>query len=113
MPKPVMTIPFGRIERSFDLASYWLGAKWCPAVDRKSKAAGSGYTIRVFKSETRNGANVTITYDYFELGSDGTVLVAPRGYARDFKPGRITGLDEALTRYTKPAPDARRINVGL
>ena len=107
MPKPVPTIPFGRIERSFELASYWFGNTWCPAVVAKE----NGYRIRVIKSETLSGSSRNVTYDYFELAADGTVLVAPRGYARDYKPAQITGLDEAVTRYATAPADARRFVV--
>lgn len=103
--KPPREIPFTDIEDEFQLGSYWWGDKPIPAVDK----TGDGYRIRVVKSITVNGPNTSFTYDYFELAADGTVLVAPRGYARDYKPGRITGLDDALTRHAEPASNAPRI----
>lgn len=41
-------ITLAEIEQQFELASYWFGAKWCPAVDKTA----FGYRIRVLKSET-------------------------------------------------------------
>jgi hypothetical protein len=96
--KTIREIPFAHIERQFELASYWFGGKWCPAVDSNDRG---GYQIRVLKGETRAGSNTTTTYDYFYLAEDGAVLTAPRGYARYFKPGRVTGLDEAVARYAE------------
>lgn len=103
--KTITDIPFAVIERTFELGSYWFGPTWCPAVDKKD----NGYRIRVIKSETLTGSSRNTTYDYFELDADGAVLVAPRGYARDFKPGRITGLDEAVAQHANAPSGARRI----
>ena len=98
--KTVREIPFSQIEGSFRLASYYFGAKWCPAVYRPDRG---GYSIRITKSEWGSG----VSYDYFELAEDGTVTTAPRGYAKDYKPGRITGLDEALSKYALPGDNER------
>ena len=109
MPKrEPRVILFAEIERTFQLASYWFGVKWCPAVDRNN----DGYSIRIVRSETRSGVNVNTTYDYFELGPDGTVNLAPRGFAKDFKPGRVDGIEDALKAYADAPAGARRINLG-
>ena len=100
-------ITMAEIEQRFNLASYWFGDRWCPAVS----SYRDGYRIRVVKSETRRGPNVSTIYDYFELDADGTVTVAPWGYARDYKPGRIVDIAAALDRYAMPQPDARRIGL--
>lgn len=106
--RPIYEIPFVRVERQFQLASYWFGERWCPAVSRKENG---DYSIRVVKSETVSGPNVSTTYDYFALSEDGAVLSAPRGYAKDFKPGRIIGMPEAVARYANPPADALRIGL--
>ena len=100
--KTMREIPFAQVEYDFHLAGYWLGSGWHPAV----KSTERGYRIRVLKSETRSGISVSTTYDYFELDADGMVRVAPRGWAKDYKPGRITGLDEAVVKYTLPEVSA-------
>lgn len=94
--RTVREIPFSRIDLAFSLASYWFGTKWCPAVWRNDDGT---YRIRVVKSQHHGRT----TYDYFELAADGTVRVVPRGYARDYKPGRVTGLDEAVATYAEPS----------
>lgn len=101
-PKPVREIPFAEIERDFELA----GLGTSPSVGLRRVPDGDGYYIRVFAGATvlANGT-VTTRYDYFHLTDDGTVLSAPRGYAKDYRPGRITGLDEALAKYTSGSVD--------
>jgi len=99
MPKTVPTIPFSMIDRRFQLASYFWGEKFCPAVARRNNG---GYLIRVLASTRGTSTSQTTTYDYFELDADGVVTAAPRGYARDYKPGRVVGLDEALAEYAAP-----------
>lgn len=102
-------ISFAEIRNVFTLAGYWFGNKWCPAVDTKD---GGGYSVRILRSENRNGINVSTTYDYFELDPAGVILVAPRGYAKDFKPCRVTDIAEVAQSFVLPDPDARRINLG-
>ena len=109
MSREPRDVTIKEIEKTFDLASYWFGQKWCPAVDRRSEG---GYHIRVVKSETRTGSNVTSSYDYFYLGDDGTITTAPRGYAKDFKPGRVVDIKVAVERFAEPREDAVRINIG-
>lgn len=105
MAKPIMNIPFTAIENNFELGSYWFGTKWCPAVIAKD----DGYRIRIVKTETLTLDGRNTTYDYFTLDADGTVLTAPRGYARDYKPARITGLDQAVIRHADAPAGARHI----
>ena len=106
-PRAVREIPFTDIEAGFRLGSMWWGSTFKPAVFRK----GDGYRIRIVKSETRYSTGSSISYDYFELAADGTVLIAPRGYARDYKPGRIAGLDEAVEKYADAAPGDLRVQL--
>ena len=93
------------IEREFRLASYWFGEKWCPAVHRKA----GGYAIRFLKSESLSLGHRSVTYDYFELDADGTITTAPRGYARDYKPGRVTDIAEAAEAFATTDRDAERV----
>ena len=106
--KTVREIPFSRIPHDFELASYfWFNGDFMPAVFAKN----GGYEIRVVKSRTVSGPNEIVTYDYFKLDADGNVLVAPRGYARDYKPGRVVGLDDAVAKYS--TPDSSTIRMRL
>jgi len=93
------------IEREFELQSYWFGEKWCPAVDRRE----TGYSIRVVRSITRTRGGESTTYDYFELDAEGLITTAPRGYSKDYKPGRVVDVDAAVARFAVPQPDAARI----
>lgn len=92
------------IEREFELASYWFGGKWCPAVHRRR----NGYAIRFLKSESLSSSHRSVTYDYFELNADGTITTAPRGYAREYKPGRVTDIEVAVERFATPDQNAER-----
>jgi hypothetical protein len=89
-----------------DEASYWFGNKWCPSVRRRDEG---GYAIRVVKSMTVSGSRKSFTFDYFYLDNDGLITVAPRGYARDYKPGRVVDIEAAVEQYATPRPDAQRI----
>lgn len=96
------------IARRFELSSYWFGRTWCPAVDRKA----SGFSIRIMKSESVSGRGRAITYDYFELDADGVITTAPRGHAKDWKPGRVIDIEAVADWYAKPQEDAMRLNLG-
>lgn len=98
-------ITLAEIEQQFELASYWFGAKWCPAVHRTA----FGYGIRFIKSQTISIGHQSVTYDYFELDADGVITTAPRGQAKDWKPGRVTDIEAAAAQYEAPQADARRI----
>jgi NAD(P)H-nitrite reductase large subunit len=102
-------ITIAEIEQQFDLASYWFGGKWCPAVYRK---VHGGYGIRVLWSVTVTGANRQVSYNYFEVDADGTITVAPRGWARAYNPGRVTDIEAAAERMATPDESADRINFG-
>jgi hypothetical protein len=96
---PPREIPFAEIEERFTLASYWFGAQWCPAVQKYERGT---YSIRVSRGESLSRGSRTDHYDYFELAADGTVDTAPRGYAKDFKPGRVVDIEVAVLRYAQP-----------
>lgn len=89
--RPIPEIPFTRLERQWDLVHFGSSR----AVGRE----GDGFYIRVLVGEEWHGDALRSKFDYFRLDADGTVRVAPRGYAKDYKPGRIAGMDEALVRY--------------
>jgi hypothetical protein len=105
-PRSVM---FAEIERRFQLggASYWFGDRWCPAVHRSD----DGFGIRVVKSLTRSGIGSNFTFDYFYLDGDGLITTAPRGFARDYKPGRVVDIAAAVERFATPQADATRIGL--
>jgi hypothetical protein len=87
------TIRFERIEDRFELISYrWFDGSLKPAVIRKDDGT---YQIRVLTSRTAK----TDRYGYFETDADGLITAAPRGHAKDYKGGRITGLDDAVAKY--------------
>lgn len=98
-------ITLAEIEQQFELASYWVGSTWCPAVRRTNR----GYAIRVLKSETVTFTSRTETFDSFELDADGNVTTAPRGWAKAYKPGRVVDIEAAALAYEAPQADARRI----
>lgn len=98
-------ITLAEIEQTFELASYWWGTKWCPAVGRTER----GFHIRFTKSLVINGADQRHTYDYFELDADGVITTAPYGHAKDWKPGRVVDIEAAVERFAAPQPDAMRI----
>jgi len=86
--QPVPEIPFEEIEQN-----------WKPSPLSASfiERDGDDYVINVL---TYVGFSPpTIKVDHFRTSADGTVLSAPRGYAKDYKPGRITGLEDALARH--------------
>jgi hypothetical protein len=103
-------ITLAEIGYDFDIAgaSYWWGARWCPAVFRRDHG---GYAIRYVKTQTVSGDDVRTTFDYFELDADGLITVAPRGFAREYKPGRVVDIAAQAERYATPDPDAARIGL--
>lgn len=96
------------IEQQFELASFWLGETWCPAVYETAR----GYAIRVVRSQALTLSSRAVSYDQFDVLPDGTVDTAPRGYAKDWKPGRVTDIEAAVERYATPPADAMRISLG-
>lgn len=86
-------IRFERIEDRFELISYrWFDGSLKPAVIRKDDGT---YQIRVLTSRTAK----TDRYGYFVTDTDGVITAAPYGHAKDYKGGRITGLDGAVAKY--------------
>lgn len=108
-PRPPREIPFSEIESRFKLAAYWFGEKWCPAVCEKN----GGYSIRVSIHDYYSGDTRHTKFDYFYLDADGLVTTAPRGYARDYKPGQVTGLAEAVAKYAPEDQTAQRMRFGF
>jgi hypothetical protein len=91
--KPVREVPFSAIERDFVLARGFTGGPAVWLLDDGS------YKIRILAGESRNGTGTTTTWDFFHLAADGLVTIAPRGYAKYYKPARITGMEEAIAKY--------------
>jgi hypothetical protein len=89
--KPIAEIPFALIE------DQWQPSPLDPFITRD----GDDYVINVLAFVSLVPAEIRV--DSFRVASDGTVLSAPRGYAREYKPGRITGMDEAVARYAAEA----------
>lgn len=102
------SIPFAVIEREFRLddASYWFGATWCPAVHHRKEG---GYGIRIVTRASQSGRSTHIGFDYFYLDADGLITTAPRGFAKEYKPGRVVDIAQAVERFSAPQPGARRI----
>lgn len=96
------------IAARFEMASYWFGEKWCPAVWRTS----TGYAIRILKSQTVTSTGQQLTYDSFDLDEDGVITAAPRGWAKEYKPGRVTDIADAVQQWAEPRHDAMRLNIG-
>lgn len=97
--KPARVIQFAEIEQRFHVVPMTLGlGTFYPAVTRKDDRPDR-YLIRVLKSV----AGSTTNYDYFRCDADGVITEAPRGYARDYRPGRIPveELDAAVARYAE------------
>lgn len=99
MPKATTSVrvfDFAEIERDFTLAPMTLGFTVYPAVVKRE---GGGYSIRVHLGTRGN----TTDYAYFYVDADGTISEVPRGYAKDYRPGRIPveQLDAAVDRYAQ------------
>jgi hypothetical protein len=98
MPKPAPPpeIQLAQIEARFQLA--WFSGH--PPISLNPRG---GYVIRILKalSIDHNGTRIE-KYDYFYTNADGLITTAPRGHAKDYRPGRIPvdQLDAAVTRYT-------------
>jgi hypothetical protein len=102
------SITLAEIEQRFllDGASYWFGETWCPAVHHRKEG---GYGIRVVATASQSGPNAYVGFDYFYLDTDGLITTAPRGFARDYKPGRVVDIAAAVERFAVPRQGARRI----
>jgi hypothetical protein len=110
MKREPRSITINEIDQEFplDRASFWFGDRWSPAVHRRTEG---GYAIRVVKSLTVYGSGETYNYDYFYLDDDGVITTAPRGHARDYKPGRVIDIEAAVERFAIPSPNAVRIGL--
>lgn len=96
--RPLPEWPFTQIEGRFTLAAV---APGMPAVTRDARG---DWSIRILVHVVLSAGRTVERYDYFYLAADGTVLSAPWGHARDWKPGRITGLSDAvLAEYARRA----------
>lgn len=88
-------VQLAEIEHNFELASA-LGA---PAVARNRDG---GYSIRIRTGLTINSNGYRQeSFGYFYTDADGTITGAPRGHAKDYRPGRIPvdQLDAAVQKY--------------
>jgi hypothetical protein len=93
------TVHFEEIERSFILRPLGMFNPPHPPVVKSA----TGWRIRVLKSMSYNSVGeVAEKFDYFEIDVDGSILGAPHGHAKDFRPGRIP-LPELLAAQTKYA----------
>lgn len=96
-------VQFGEIEQRFHLVPMTFG-KVHPAVGKDDR--DGSYSIRVLVSSSFTagfGGGRTEKYDYFYLDAEGAITAAPRGYARDYRPGRIPveELDAAVAKYAE------------
>jgi hypothetical protein len=102
--KPARVIQFAEIEQRFRLAPFQLygvnGLSTIPAVRQRDDGT---YSIRVDAGSSVRGGTVTESFSYFYLDADGTITEAPRGFAKDYRPGRVPveELDAAVAKYAK------------
>jgi hypothetical protein len=90
--RPVREIPFNEVEQ-----------RWRPSpLDSFIERHGDDYVINVLTYASLSPAEIRV--DLFRVAADGTVLSAPRGYAKDYRPGRITGMSEAYAKYAPGDP---------
>jgi hypothetical protein len=70
-----------------------------PPIGRRSD--GNGWYVRVLVTSRRRGGYVTDRYEYFYIDDQGLITEAPRGYAKDYRPGRVPvdQLEAAVERY--------------
>jgi hypothetical protein len=100
--KPARVIQFAEIEQRFRLVPFQLyginGLTTYPAVRKKGDGT---YSIRVDAGSSVRGGTVTEKFSYFYLDAEGTITEAPRGHAKDYRPGRVPveELDAAVERY--------------
>lgn len=91
------TVSLAEIERRFTVAPLVLAHMTHPAVGRRT--TGVGWYIRV-RTASRGA---TESFDYFYLAEDGAIEAAPRGYAKDYRPGRVevSEVEAAVERYAR------------
>jgi hypothetical protein len=99
--KPARVIHFAEIEQRFRLVPLIMG-KVHPAVGKDDR--GEGYFARVLVSSIPGTYGGSLDrYTYFRFDNDGTITEAPRGFAKDYRPGRVPveELDAAVAKYAK------------
>lgn len=93
------TVTLAEIRGRFTLVPLNLGGRSHPAV---AKDAQGRYSIRILKHLDYNASTGLRQekFDYFYCDADGTITTAPRGHAKDFRPGRIdpAELDAVIAR---------------
>jgi hypothetical protein len=102
--KPARVIQFAEIEKRFRLVPFQLyginGLTTYPAVRKRGDGT---YSIRVDAGSSVRGGTTTEKSDYFRFDAEGTITQAPRGFARDYRPGRVPveELEKAVARYAE------------
>jgi hypothetical protein len=100
--RPARVIQFTEIEQRFRLVPLPPGMGTHPAVARDDR--GEGYFARVLVSSSPGAYGGSLDkFTYFRFDSDGTITEAPRGFAKDYRPGRVPveELDAAVARYAE------------
>lgn len=96
----VSDISYRDIEKRFQLAGYFFGEKFCPAIFKQDKG---GYGIRIKAGGSWRGQRVTAVYDYFALDDTGLIIASPRGLAKEYnKRVRIVDITEGVERHKTP-----------
>lgn len=80
--KALPEFTLSQIIHRFDLAA----AGGSPPIGRRSHG---GWYIRCRVGLSVSGATTQERFDYFYIADDGEILSAPRGFAKDYRPGRI------------------------
>ncbi|MCX5066697.1 hypothetical protein OOJ91_12485 [Micromonospora lupini] len=102
--RTVREMPAAALVAGYQLASYWFGITWCPAV---GKTRDGGYQLRVLRSEVTRGTETSTRYDYFRTDPDGLVIESPRGLGRETnRKVRLTGLDELVAEHATAPREA-------
>jgi hypothetical protein len=98
--KPLRSFTVKQITDAFILAS----AAGSPPIGPRDRAGRGGWYIRVRTSIAINGDRTTEKFDYFYTDADGEILTAPRGYAKDYRPGRIVDIEAMATLFPRIVP---------
>lgn len=77
--------PVDFIRRQFDIAPI-----------RVTSRDGGGFRVRVAVALKVTAFSSMTKFDAFICTATGEITSAPRGYAKNFRPGRITGLADAV-----------------
>jgi hypothetical protein len=100
--KSARVIQFAEIEQRFRVVPLPPSMGTHPAVGRDDH--GGGYFARVLVSSTPGTYGGSFgKFAYFRFDAEGTITEAPRGYAKDYRPGRVPveELDAAVARYAE------------